>query len=315
MACCYVAAYFLSHLIRTCEFLSLDGAIQYNGTASGSYDEKRPIIGGDGSQRSKSGTEVLSISGMTCGECVGNVERALLRVPGVARTRVSLLLQQATVLMSQEHLTTSASLTQAVNDAGYDAVLGPRTPLQLTELLNARQEIAEVRGAIGGIARNAAILFGLNFFASYVQQYVHMFVLGATMGWVMELAAMAVTLEAVYVEGSWIHKSTWRVARKGRVNMNTLISLSTSLGVLLSVTSLSQGNAFARGTSYLQSSCGLIMIVTVGKLVELLSKREAARNLATMFKPMIEGRVALLSPSRQVNHHQRSLLCAPLFLD
>lgn len=299
MACCYIAAYFLNRLVRTCEALSLDDGIHYNGTGAMPYDEsKQSIMRPNGTETD---TKVLSLSGMTCGDCVGTVERALLRVAGVSRTRVSLILQQATVVMDSGHQTTMAALMHAVEDAGYDATAGPRSPVQLKELLSARQEIVGMRGTIAGIGRNAAVLFGLNFLVACIQRRKQTSNLGSGVVWILELIAVVVALEAVYIEGSWIHKSSWKAAKKGAVNMNTLISLSTSLGVLLSVVDVYQTVVLTSGNSYLQSACGLIMLVTVGKFVELLFKRSAAKHIGAMIKPMIEGRVAVLSPSGQAS--------------
>src|SRR5688572_3800089 len=64
-------------------------------------------------------TTTLEVQGMTCAACVGRVERALSKVPGVAKATVNLATERATV----EHAdaATVAALTEAVRDAGYDA--------------------------------------------------------------------------------------------------------------------------------------------------------------------------------------------------
>lgn len=62
----------------------------------------------------------LSIGGMTCGGCAGVVERALSRVPGVARASVSLETHRAVVECSSPGPGTE-SLIRAVTMAGFDA--------------------------------------------------------------------------------------------------------------------------------------------------------------------------------------------------
>src|SRR5690606_34679290 len=61
----------------------------------------------------------LSIEGMTCASCVGRVERALLKVPGVRSAAVNLASERAHV----EVIGTPdpAALIQAVEVAGYKA--------------------------------------------------------------------------------------------------------------------------------------------------------------------------------------------------
>src|SRR5690606_28957777 len=65
----------------------------------------------------KSSALVLPVEGMTCASCVGRVERALRRVPGVEAASVNLAAEQA-------HLTFTGSpdaqaAIEAVTRAGY----------------------------------------------------------------------------------------------------------------------------------------------------------------------------------------------------
>ena len=63
-------------------------------------------------------TELLKITGMTCGGCISNVTNALKEVPGVADVSVSLAAGEATV-QYDEGLTTPDQLKSAVKGAGY----------------------------------------------------------------------------------------------------------------------------------------------------------------------------------------------------
>jgi Au+-exporting ATPase len=64
-----------------------------------------------------SGLTELSIDGMTCASCVGNVERALKAVPGVTGAIVNLATERASV----EGTADGAALIAAVAGAGYTA--------------------------------------------------------------------------------------------------------------------------------------------------------------------------------------------------
>ena len=59
----------------------------------------------------------LPVEGMTCASCVGRVEKALAKVPGVARATVNLATEAAALSLSQRVAT--AALTAAVEKAGY----------------------------------------------------------------------------------------------------------------------------------------------------------------------------------------------------
>ena len=63
----------------------------------------------------------LDISGMTCASCVGRVERALIRVDGVAGAEVNLATEVATVRFDAQQVGLD-ELTAAVDEAGYPLV-------------------------------------------------------------------------------------------------------------------------------------------------------------------------------------------------
>src|SRR3954452_19774835 len=62
----------------------------------------------------------LAIEGMTCASCVGRVEKALKKVPGVQAAEVNLATQTAEVRTAGAGLD-PAALTAAVEKAGYAA--------------------------------------------------------------------------------------------------------------------------------------------------------------------------------------------------
>jgi len=63
-------------------------------------------------------TEILKITGMSCGGCVGTIEAALKAVTGVANAKVSLANHEATVQFS-ERQTSHEQLQSAIQEAGY----------------------------------------------------------------------------------------------------------------------------------------------------------------------------------------------------
>jgi copper chaperone len=69
-------------------------------------------------------TEVLNVTGMTCGGCVASVRRALTALPGIAGVVVSLPRQQAEIQFDESKLTVDAIRT-ALQRAGYDVAAAP----------------------------------------------------------------------------------------------------------------------------------------------------------------------------------------------
>ena len=63
-------------------------------------------------------TELLKVTGMTCGGCISNVTHALKAITGVGDVKVSLSAGEATVQFD-ERLTSPDQLKSAVTGAGY----------------------------------------------------------------------------------------------------------------------------------------------------------------------------------------------------
>jgi len=63
-------------------------------------------------------TELLKVTGMTCGGCTSNVTQALKAITGVGDVKVSLSAGEATV-QYDERLTSPDQLKSAVKGAGY----------------------------------------------------------------------------------------------------------------------------------------------------------------------------------------------------
>ena len=63
-------------------------------------------------------TELLKVTGMTCGSCTGNVTQALKALAGVGDVKVSLSAGEAAV-QYDERMTSPDQLKTAVKGAGY----------------------------------------------------------------------------------------------------------------------------------------------------------------------------------------------------
>ena len=63
-------------------------------------------------------TEIVKVTGMTCGGCISNVTHALKAIPGVGEVDVSLSAGEATV-QYDERRTSPDQLKTAVKGAGY----------------------------------------------------------------------------------------------------------------------------------------------------------------------------------------------------
>jgi copper ion binding protein len=73
-------------------------------------------------------TEILNVTGMTCGGCVASVKHALTALPGIANVVVSLPKKQVEVQFDESKVAVDAMGT-ALRSAGYD-VVAARTKTQ-----------------------------------------------------------------------------------------------------------------------------------------------------------------------------------------
>ncbi len=104
----------------------------------------------------------LKIEGMSCASCVGRVEKALARVPGVVSANVNLARESARVGINAGAVATE-DLTKAVEKAGYSARLEePLIPGQTHPHHGAHHDMAGMSGMgdmrHGGVSRNQLLL-------------------------------------------------------------------------------------------------------------------------------------------------------------
>lgn len=164
-------------------------------------------------------TLLLPIRGMTCAACQAHVEKSLRATPGVLDASVNLLAHAARVIY-QPAQTSPHTLTQVVEEAGYEAVLPAAardgSSSAADEDLAPAQERRLFVTAIATIA--AAVLAML---AGMMPALVHL--PAATLAWLLG----AVTLAAMLTAGAPVYARAWRAARHGATNMYTLVALGT----------------------------------------------------------------------------------------
>ena len=277
MACCYIAASMIAFIINTCDALNVDINLQYNESLDPS--KKSEHADDDASSiEQHSGPTIISIGGMTCAACTGNVETALLTLEGVQRVIVSLPFQEARVVHDAD--VSKDAMVSAVEGAGYDAKMGQRAPTQRIETLHQSKELSLLFNAFTGSSQMSTLLFALGTGADLVGWDRYLETLLTPFG--RQGILLLLTAMISYHYGSYIHKSAWVSATHLTVNMNTLISLSTTLGVSISALNIAvQGPRTA--FTYFQTVAGLIMIVTAGKYLDLLSRRRATNTFVGLY--------------------------------
>lgn len=204
----------------------------------------------------------LNIEGMTCASCVGRVERALDKVPGVNRVSVNLANERAHLeLLGQVD---AQVLIDAVKRAGYDASVWQAEQSQDSQHRPLNRE---------RLILILAILLSLPLVLPMVLQPfdVH-WMLPA---WVQ--FAMATPVQFIF--GARFYVAAFKAVRAGAGNMDLLVALGTSAGYGLSVYEW----VFARSPHlYFEASAVVIALVLLGKYLESRAKRQTASAIRAL---------------------------------
>jgi Cu+-exporting ATPase len=175
----------------------------------------------------------LPVLGMTCASCQHHVEEALRSTAGVQSARVDLMANRANIVFDP-NATTPTKLIEAVRAVGYDAVL-PRTgSLPAQSSSDDSMPIAAERKAWATLAAGAVAMLLAMPLDSEMGPLDHGLMriapwLYAVPPEVLRWFLLAMTAIIVVWAGRGIYLNALSALRHGSTNMNTLVSLGTSV--------------------------------------------------------------------------------------
>jgi P-type Cu+ transporter len=214
------------------------------------------------------GTHVeLTIEGMTCASCVRRVERSLTKVEGVQEANVNLATEAAQVRGTAP----LPALLAAVERAGYHASpVETESPAPANDLVTRQAEAARLKlrdVIVGTVLTVPLLVLGVFFMDRFSGENLLMLVLALPV-W-------------AYV-GRDFHAGALRALRHGTANMDTLVSLGSSVSFVYSawVTFFQPG-----AVTYFDTAAAIITLISVGKYLEARSRSsagEAIKRLADL---------------------------------
>lgn len=237
----------------------------------------------------------LRVEGMTCASCVGRVEKALAKVPGVDRAVVNLATERAHV---EGFGLDPVVLIEAVENAGYEA----RQVLETSQSASAEADIAQARSR----RELQHLLLAAALSAPLVAGMLGDLLGFGTMvpGWVQFLLATPVQ----FWLGARFYKAAYNAVRNGSGNMDLLVALGTTAAWGLSVYMLLiQSHPGHTPHLYFESSAVLITFVLLGKWLEGRAKGQTAAAIRALMnlRPAIArvrlGAAVVEVPVEQVN--------------
>jgi Cu+-exporting ATPase len=208
----------------------------------------------------------LSISGMTCAACVGHVERALNKVPGVLEASVNLATESARIAAVG---VAPEQLIHAVEDAGYGAVL--------TEEAAPADERAAAADRREMLVVAASALLSLPLVLPMFGHFVGVdFALPGF--WQLGIAAVV-----QFVIGWTFYVGAWKALKSLTGTMDLLVALGTSAAFGLSTYNLF-AVAAAEPHLYFEASAAIITLIKLGKWLEARARRGTSAAIRQLMK-------------------------------
>lgn len=236
-----------------------------------------------------------NITGMSCAACQAHVEKAVSKVHGVDSVSVSLL----TNSMGVEGSASSEAIVKAVEDAGYGAAIqGAEESQSSTNSLESQEKALEDKESPvlkRRLVTSVVFLLVLMYF-SMGHTMFHLplpkFLDGNHIG----ITVIQMVLAAIVM---FINKkffvSGWKSVRSGAPSMDTLVAMGSmtsflwSFYILMQMTrSVTDGDTKAvmagMHNLYFESAAMIVTLITVGKLLEALSKGRTTDALKSLMK-------------------------------
>jgi len=221
-------------------------------------------------------TVTLPVEGMTCAACQANVQRALVRAPGVQKAAVNLMTHEAAIVFDPA-LTNPAALVEAINDTGYSSSLPDVvTPAAAVADDRERQQAHEyrllLRQSLISLAIGATMMAAMPFMDGAAH---------AAGPWTY--AAFVATTFVMAWAGRRFYVRAWKALRHRTADMNTLIAIGTGAAYLYSLVAtfaprLLHGGGVTADVYY-EAVVFIIALVLLGNAMEARAKGQTTRAL------------------------------------
>lgn len=221
----------------------------------------------------------IPIIGMTCTSCAGRVEKALRAVHGVETAEINFASETARVRMSDS--TPATRLIEAVTSTGYGATLASID----TPVTSSQPATGEGWPVVVGV------LLALPLILPMVTELLgnHLMI----PAWLQFVLATPVQ----FWLGARFYRAGWKAALARTGNMDLLVSLGTSAAYGLS---LYQWLILDENHLYFEASAMVIVLVRVGKWLEVRVKRQTTEAIRDLQKLRPESATVIRDGHEQV---------------
>ena len=213
----------------------------------------------------------LDIGGMTCASCVGRVEKALDKIPGVEAATVNLATEQAKIRLKSHSGTQVAELIALVKKTGYEAKIS-------TPHGNNKPNPSKSFWGADGLGR---VLLS---FALSVPLFLPMFLMPFGIHWALSPEWQLLLASPVQFFLGWrFYKAGFKALMSGVGNMDLLVALGTSAAYGLSVYQMLFSSNPVHEL-YFEGSAVIICMVLLGKWLEARAKQQTSEAIRALQK-------------------------------
>lgn len=214
-------------------------------------------------------TTTLKVKGMRCAGCVSHVEKNLAAVKGVSSVSVNLATEKATV---QHDGVAVATLEKAVADAGYEAspISSDTPPADEKDEPSSRPSTShpEKNSDETRLPRLWIVCLLLTIPVAAMGMLTH----SQTSAWIQLALAAPVQI----LLGGPFYRGMFRALRRGRADMDALVSIGTSVAFAWSVYETARSSPDAHTLVYFDTAAVILVLIGLGKWLELRARRSAA---------------------------------------
>lgn len=213
----------------------------------------------------------LDIGGMTCASCVGRVEKALDKIPGVENASVNLATEQAKIRLKAHSGVKIDEIIALVQKTGYSAKIS--TPHTAPELAPSKLFL----GA-DGLGR---VILGFTLSAPL---FLPMLLMPFGIHWSLSPKWQLLLATPVQFFLGWrFYKAGFKSLMSGAGNMDLLVALGTSAAYGLSVYQM-VSSPHAGHELYFEGSAVIICMVMLGKWLEARAKQQTSEAIRALQK-------------------------------
>lgn len=217
--------------------------------------------------------KTFPVSGMSCASCARHVEQAVNKQQGVIQANVNLATHTVNIEYSPD-ITTPNQLREAVQEAGYDMIVGEddeedeSSSSGIADKIHKEKYDSLKRRTVWAVILSVPVVIIGMFFMNI--PYANEIMWG-------------LSTPVVFWLGRDFFINAWKQAKHGAANMDTLVALSTSIAYLFSVfNTLFPDFWLKRGLHphvYFEASSVIISFILLGRLLEEKAKGNTSSSI------------------------------------